>query len=89
MSPECVVGIDVGTTSTRVIIYTIDGQLLAEGCASHRVSYPHAGWAEENAEDWWHAVAIKGQPCIGLVRNHIDTSAQFGLHTSDASQSYS
>ena len=56
MSPECVVGIDVGTTSTRVTIYTVDGQLLAEGCASHRVSYPHAGWAEENAEDWWHAV---------------------------------
>jgi xylulokinase len=56
MSPECVVGIDVGTTSTRVTIYSVDGTLLAEGRASHQVSHPHPGWAEENAEDWWDAV---------------------------------
>ena len=52
MSPECVVGIDVGTTSTRVTIYSVDGTLLAEGRASHQVSHPHPGWAEEDAEDW-------------------------------------
>jgi xylulokinase len=56
MSPECVVGIDVGTTSSRVNIYAVDGTLLAEGYAPHRVSHPHPGWAEGEAEDWWHAV---------------------------------
>jgi sugar (pentulose or hexulose) kinase len=56
MAPECVVGIDIGTTSSRVNLYDVDGTLLAEGTASHQVSHPHPGWAEEDAADWWQAV---------------------------------
>ncbi len=58
MSSECLVGMDVGTSSTRVSIYSVDGKLLAEGRAPHQVSHPYTGWAEEDAEDWWNAVCV-------------------------------
>ena len=56
MPGDYVVGIDVGTTSTRVTVYETDGTLFSEGRAPHRVAHPHPGWAEEDAEDWWSAV---------------------------------
>jgi len=64
MSTECVVGIDVGTTSTRVNVYAADGTLLAEGCAPHDISHPHPGWAEEDAEDWWRAVCVASSEAL-------------------------
>jgi len=62
--PERLVGIDIGTTSTRVAVYTIEGNLLAESRASHHVSHPHPGWAEEDAEDWWRAVCAASSAAL-------------------------
>lgn len=56
MSPDCVVGIDIGTTSVRVTIYDADGNLITEGRVANVISRPHPGWAEQNAEGWWQGV---------------------------------
>ncbi|MGQ9586597.1 MAG: xylulokinase [Anaerolineae bacterium] len=64
MSLECLVGIDVGTSSTRVTFYSADGRLLAEGRASHQISHPRPGWAEEDAEDWWIAVCAASRAAL-------------------------
>jgi sugar (pentulose or hexulose) kinase len=53
---ECLVGIDVGTTSTRVAIYGVDGQLLSDAASSHDITHPRLGWAEQNADVWWNGV---------------------------------
>lgn len=54
-------GIDVGTTGTKTLLYSADGALL--GCAyrGYPLSTPRVGWSEQNAEDWWRAV-------VGTVR---------------------
>jgi xylulokinase len=64
MPPDCVVGIDIGTTSSRVNIYASDGVLLAEGAARHHISHSQPGWAEEDAEDWWQAVCAAASMAI-------------------------
>lgn len=58
MSIECLVGIDVGTTSTRIAIYGVDGTLFAAADSPHKIEHPRVGWAEQNAEVWWEGVCV-------------------------------
>jgi len=53
MGLDCLVGIDVGTTSTRVAIYGVDGTLYSAGHSTHEASHPKPGWAEQDAHLWW------------------------------------
>ena len=64
MDPDCVVGIDIGTTSVRVTIYDVDGNLISEGRVPNVISHPHPGWAEQDAEDWWQGVCIASQEAL-------------------------
>ena len=59
---DCVMGIDVGTTSSRAAIYQMDGQMVAEGRAPHFANHPAPGWAEQPADEWWRSVcaAVQG-----------------------------
>lgn len=52
----CVLGLDIGTTSTIGILIRLPGQVL--GLASRPVTLhaPKAGWAEEDPEQWWQNV---------------------------------
>jgi xylulokinase len=49
----CLLGLDIGTTSTIGILIQLPGTVL--GIASRPVTLqaPHAGWAEEDPEQWW------------------------------------
>ena len=46
-------GIDLGTSSVKVIAINEAGLLLGEGYAEYPIAYPKPGWAEQNPEDWW------------------------------------
>ncbi|MGQ9632196.1 MAG: xylulokinase [bacterium] len=50
-----VIGVDVGTTSTRAIIFDGEGSPVAEGRASYPLLRPQPGWVEQRAEWWWQA----------------------------------
>jgi xylulokinase len=55
MSDESVLGIDIGTSTTKAVLARPDGTVVATAQRSHPVSYPHPGWAEHDAEGtWWH-----------------------------------
>ena len=48
-------GIDIGTSEVKAIL-TDDAQtILASSGVSLRVASPHAGWSEQDPEDWWRA----------------------------------
>ena len=49
-------GIDVGTTGTKSLLFREDGQLLGHAYRPYPMHTPHVGWSEQNAEDWWNAV---------------------------------
>jgi xylulokinase len=47
-------GIDVGTSSSKGLLASPDGEVLAEAEQAHQVSRPREGWAEMDAiEIWW------------------------------------
>ncbi len=53
---DVVLGIDVGTGGTRVVIVDADGRVLASATAEHApFTSPRTAWAEQEPEDWWRA----------------------------------
>lgn len=55
MQKNAVIGVDIGTTGCRAVIYLPDGQLLANVAAEYRLYTPRAGWAEQQPQDIWQA----------------------------------
>ncbi len=53
---DCVLGIDVGTTSTIGILIVLPDQVVAQTARPVSFSAPQAGWAEEDPNQWWQNV---------------------------------
>ena len=53
---SCVIGIDVGTTSTIGILIQLPDRTLALESRPVELRSPHPGWAEEDPEQWWRNV---------------------------------
>lgn len=49
-------GIDVGTTGTKTLLFSADGGLIGHAYRGYPISNPQVGWCEQRAEDWWQAV---------------------------------
>ena len=59
---KCVLGIDVGTTSTIGILISLPDRVLATASRPVTFSAPHPGWAEEDPREWWeNTCAICGE----------------------------
>ncbi len=52
----CVIGLDIGTTSTIGILIALPDHVLATASRPVTFSAPQQGWAEENPEEWWQNV---------------------------------
>src|SRR5690625_7914804 len=48
-----VLAIDQGTTSTRAIIFDVEGKIHASAQKEHRQIFPRAGWVEHDGEEIW------------------------------------
>lgn len=46
-------GIDIGTTATKAILLDPERGLVAESERHVTLHSPHAGWAEEDVDEWW------------------------------------
>ena len=49
-------GIDVGTSACKVALFDMDGRVLCQGVGEYPVSYPKAGWAQQEPDEWWQVV---------------------------------
>jgi len=48
-------GIDIGTSSSKGVLVSFDGQIVAEYSVPHDFEMPQPGWAEQDADAvWWH-----------------------------------
>ena len=55
-------GIDIGTYSSKGVLCLPDGTVLAEHTLEHDLALPHPGWAEQDADRvWW-------EDCANLCR---------------------
>ncbi|WP_432572725.1 FGGY-family carbohydrate kinase [Kineococcus sp. SYSU DK005] len=51
---ELLLGVDVGTGSSKGVLVTLDGRVVARAARPHRTDQPRPGWVEHDAEAvWW------------------------------------
>lgn len=50
---RAVLGLDIGTSSTKALLAGFDGRVLAEGCREHSVDRPVEGRVEMDGDAWW------------------------------------
>ena len=48
-------GIDLGTSGTRTVLFNLSGEVIAAKSAEYPLSQPHNGWAEQDPQHWWEA----------------------------------
>ncbi|GAB4180701.1 MAG: xylulokinase [Roseiflexaceae bacterium] len=71
MPGELLLGIDIGTQSTRAAVLTTAGAVVASASRQQELITPAPGWAEQNPDLWWaNAVA-----CIAEVLARVDRRA--------------
>lgn len=53
---EYLIGIDVGTSATKTVLFDRKGNIVASASKEYPLYQPHNGWAEQKPEDWRDAV---------------------------------
>ncbi|RZQ62989.1 FGGY-family carbohydrate kinase [Amycolatopsis suaedae] len=76
MADPLLLGIDIGTSSSKGVLVDPAGTVVARATRPHETSYPHPGWVEHDAETvWWQdflelarelVAAADGRPLAGL-----------------------
>ncbi len=63
-------GIDIGTSGTRALLCTRDGQIVAAANAPHTSYHPKPGWSEQDPEEWWQATVKAVRKAINQARRN-------------------
>lgn len=63
--PAVVVGVDIGTTSSKAVAFDTDGRQLASHSIGYPLEEPHPGWAEQDPDLIYQAV-------LGVIRAVVD-----------------
>ncbi|TAN35661.1 MAG: xylulokinase [Verrucomicrobia bacterium] len=50
-----VLGVDIGTSSTKTLLVAANGRIVAEATAAYPLHSPKPGWNEQSPSDWWQA----------------------------------
>ena len=59
---SALLGIDLGTSSVKVVVCTLEGAIEGIGNAEYPILTPLPGYAEQDPEDWWRAtISAVGQ----------------------------
>ena len=53
---EYVIGIDIGTSGTKTVLWNVHGQAVSSAVAEYPMAQPQNGWAEQDPADWHRAV---------------------------------
>ena len=53
MKRQMLMGIDIGTQSTRVALFDLEGRAVASASTPQEMMTPRPGWAEQDPEVWW------------------------------------
>ena len=62
-------GIDLGTSSVKVVVFAVDGTIRGIGSAEYPILTPLVGYAEQDPADWWRAT-------VSAVRQAMDKAGR-------------
>ncbi|NLJ94699.1 MAG: xylulokinase [Clostridiaceae bacterium] len=54
---EYLIGIDIGTSGTMVLLLAADGRIVDTGSQAYEFEMPQNGWTEQDPALWWDAVS--------------------------------
>lgn len=69
------IGIDLGTSSVKLLLVSADGKILKSATQDYPIAYPRDGWSEQNPQDWLDAT-IRG---INILLDGADRSEVKGI----------
>ncbi|MBE6896889.1 MAG: xylulokinase [Ruminococcaceae bacterium] len=52
------IGTDIGTSGTKTVLFDLNGNAVASDTQEYPLYQPQNGWAEQDPQDWWNAVAV-------------------------------
>lgn len=59
-------GLDVGTTGTKAILFSVSGEVVAQAYQGYPTQMPQVEFREQSPEDWWQAVCqVTKAVCAG------------------------
>jgi len=64
---DAVLGVDVGTGSTKGVLVDLGARLLATAVREHRVATPRPGKVEMPVETWWEEFASISRECLTIA----------------------
>jgi xylulokinase len=64
MASQFLMGIDIGTQSTRAALLDLDGGVIASASTSQDMQTPRPGWAEQDPQIWWDSTISNIQRAI-------------------------
>lgn len=89
MTAMRVLAIDQGTTNTKAVLVSADGEVVARASSPLTTRYPHPGWAEQSASAIWASVqaviaelAVHGAPAAIAIANQRETLVVWDAETS-------
>lgn len=53
MATPAVLGVDIGTSSSKGVLVDLSGRVVASAAREHTVSRPRPGWVEMDGRVWW------------------------------------
>lgn len=78
----CVIGVDIGTQSTKALLVDASGAVLARHSVAYSVDTPRPGWAEQWPQVWLEAVLACIAECVrqapGRVPQALCVSSLYG-----------
>jgi xylulokinase len=65
MAVPAVIGVDIGTSSSKGVLVGVDGQVVRSATREHAVDRPRPGWVEMDGEVWWREFIDLSRELLG------------------------
>lgn len=75
----CLLGCDIGTTSTKTVLVKKTGEIYTEHQFGYEVNYPQPGWAEQDASSYWQAFIMTCRAVVEKAGIHPKEIAAIGI----------
>ncbi|WP_085993634.1 gluconokinase [Oceanobacillus senegalensis] len=79
MSRELVVGLDIGTTSVKAVVFNLDGKLIAEAEEMITTNYPKSDWAEQDPKEVERSTVLAMKSVINQANIGTDELLTIGI----------
>ena len=73
--PEAILGLDVGTTATKAVLFDLSGMELATAEQAYPLHTPQPGWVEQQPEEVWQALINVIRTIVAKAGTELDILA--------------